>query len=234
MPRGNFSRGRIETSDVSPIEVTYCKATIEQHPIYLILDIGSSKSLVSYEFLKKIEKEIDKPSVRNLIDVHGQKKHPLGVVENLPIVVNKIKIPIDVEVTEAKDYTVIVGTDWLGKVKGRIDLAKGVFEYKWKQEKYQTPITCWKKIIYSLEKPVPLKEKYEVDLEEIGEEENEKEYESEEVEEERSYVVQGDEDKVPIVEIKKNFVSIEGEEKDLEPYKRIKQEMLGEVNLKGL
>ncbi|KAF0484109.1 hypothetical protein F8M41_023092 [Gigaspora margarita] len=64
MPRANFSQGRIETPDVSPIEVMYCEAAIEQHPIYLILDTGSSKSLASHEFLKKIGKEIDKPSIK--------------------------------------------------------------------------------------------------------------------------------------------------------------------------
>ncbi|CAG8837936.1 26998_t:CDS:2, partial [Gigaspora margarita] len=129
---------KIEMLDVSqpPIKVTYCEATIEQQPIYLILDTGSSKSLISYEFLKKIRKEIDKLSVRNLIDVHGQRKFPLGVVENLSIVVNKVKISIDVEITEAKDYAIIVGTDWLKKVRGKIDLAKGELEYEWKNDKY--------------------------------------------------------------------------------------------------
>ncbi|CAG8801902.1 7538_t:CDS:1, partial [Gigaspora margarita] len=88
----------------------------------------------------KIKKEIDKLSTRNLIDIHGQRKHPLGIVENLLIVVNKVKISIDIEVTKAKEYTIIVGTDWLSKVKGKIDLAKGVLEYELKDEKYQTPI----------------------------------------------------------------------------------------------
>ncbi|CAG8708006.1 44712_t:CDS:2, partial [Gigaspora margarita] len=132
---------RTEMPDVLPIEVTYCEATIEQYPIYLILDTGSSKSLVFHEFLKKIGRAIDKPSIRNLIDIYRQRKYPLGVVENLPIVISKVTIPIDIEVTEAKDYTVIVETDWLGKVKGKIDLARGVLEYEWKNEKYQTPIT---------------------------------------------------------------------------------------------
>ncbi|KAF0483948.1 gag-pol fusion protein [Gigaspora margarita] len=169
---------KIKTPDVSqpPIEVIYCEATIEQQLIYLILDTGSSKSLISYEFLKKIRKEIDKPSVRNLIDVHGQRKYPLGVVENLPIIVNKVEIPIDVEVTEAKDYAVIVGTDWLEKAK--------------------TP--------YNLGKPVSLREKSGINSEEIDKKENEKEYETEEVKEERSYIVQRDEDKLPIVKIKRN------------------------------
>ncbi|CAG8820074.1 11188_t:CDS:2, partial [Gigaspora margarita] len=170
------------------------------------------KSLISYEFLKKIRKEIDKPSVRNLIDVHGQKKYPLGVVENLLIVVNKVEVPIDVEVTEAKDYAIIVGTNWLEKM----------------------PITCWKRMTYNLGKPVLLEKKSRINSEEIDEEENKEEYEVEEVEEERSYVVQRDEDELPIVEIKKKTVSIEGKEANIERYKEIEEEMLGGVSLKNM
>ncbi|CAG8826071.1 30980_t:CDS:2 [Gigaspora margarita] len=110
------------------IEVTYCKATVEQCSIYLILDTGSCKSLVSYDFLKKIKKNINKQSLQNLIDVHGQRRHPLGVVKNFLIKVNKIEIPINIEVTEAWEYTVIVGTDWLAKVKEKIDLKYRCFK----------------------------------------------------------------------------------------------------------
>ncbi|CAG8686244.1 3008_t:CDS:2, partial [Dentiscutata heterogama] len=80
-----------------PIEVIYCEAAVEQHPIYLILDTESSRSLVSHEFLKRIGKDINKPSTQNLVDVYGQRKHLLGVVEDLSIEINRIKIPIDVE-----------------------------------------------------------------------------------------------------------------------------------------
>ncbi|CAG8837938.1 44009_t:CDS:2, partial [Gigaspora margarita] len=80
---------RIEMLDVSLIEITYYKA--------------------------KIRKEINKLSIRTLIDVHKQRKYLLGIVENLSIIVNKLEILIDVEVTKARDYTVIVETDWLDK-----------------------------------------------------------------------------------------------------------------------
>ncbi|CAG8785842.1 38144_t:CDS:2, partial [Gigaspora margarita] len=76
---------RIETLDVSSIEVIYCE---------------------------KIRKEINNLSIRNLIGIHGQRKYLLGEVESLPIVISKVKIPINIEVTEAKDYTMIVGIDY--------------------------------------------------------------------------------------------------------------------------
>ncbi|KAF0407572.1 hypothetical protein F8M41_008731 [Gigaspora margarita] len=65
---------------------------------------------------------------------------------------------------------------------------------------------------YNFGKPVPLEEKCVVGTEEIDEEENEEKYESEE----------------------ENSISIERKEKELGQYKKIKQEILEEVNLKGL
>ncbi|CAG8536577.1 12926_t:CDS:2 [Dentiscutata heterogama] len=205
---------RIEAQDAiqQPIEVTYCEAAVEQYPIYLILDTGSSRSLVLHEFLKRIGKDINKLSTQNLVDVYEQRKHLLGVVEDLPIEINRIKIPINIEVTEAWDYTVIVGMDWLAKVKRKIDLKHGFLEYEWKDERNKIPITCWKKMAHVLGKPVPLDNKSK-DEEVVNKEEADK-YESNTAEEERSYIVQEDKDKLSIIEIKKDYVSIEGKEKE--------------------
>ncbi|CAG8743082.1 11514_t:CDS:2, partial [Gigaspora margarita] len=121
---------KVDASDnVLPIEVAYCEAAVEQHPIYLILDTGFSKSLVSHKFLKKIRKEIDKPSIRTLIDVHKQRKYLLGVVENLLIIVNKIEILIDIEVTEAKDYIIIIENKYIS-IEGRRVPIQNYSQYK--------------------------------------------------------------------------------------------------------
>ncbi|CAG8837935.1 26997_t:CDS:1, partial [Gigaspora margarita] len=87
---------------------------------------------------------------------------------------------------------------------------------------------------YNLRKPVSLGEKSRINSQEIDEEKSKEEYEAEEVEEEKSYIVQGDEDKLPIVEIKKNAVSIEGKETNIEQYKEIKEEKLRGVSLKNM
>ncbi|CAG8784362.1 9565_t:CDS:2 [Gigaspora margarita] len=61
------------------------------------LTLNSKIETLDVSLIEKIRKKINKPSTRNLIDIHGQKKCPLGIVKNLPIVVNKVEIPIDVE-----------------------------------------------------------------------------------------------------------------------------------------
>ncbi|CAG8833001.1 32905_t:CDS:2, partial [Gigaspora margarita] len=107
------------------------------------------------------------------------------VVENLPIVVNKAEI-YRYQDNRNKDYAVIVGANWLNKVKWRINLAK---------------------------EPISLEQKSRVSSEEIDKEENEEEYEFKEVKEKRSYIVQ---DKLPIIEIKRNTISIKEKEADIE------------------
>ncbi|CAG8804905.1 12441_t:CDS:10, partial [Gigaspora margarita] len=72
--------------------------------------------------VSKLPIEVTYSLTRNLIDIHRQRKHLLGVVKNFLIKINKMEIPIDVEVMEAREYMLIVGTDRLAKVKGKIDL----------------------------------------------------------------------------------------------------------------
>ncbi|KAF0372163.1 hypothetical protein F8M41_013138 [Gigaspora margarita] len=69
---------------------------------------------------------------------------------------------------------------------------------------------------YNLEKLLPIEKRNKEKLEEIDKKENEEEYETKEKEEKRSYVIQGDKNESPIVEIKRNVVSIERKEADIE------------------
>ena len=87
------------------------------------MDTGSTRSLISKVFLNKIEQKIEKPSTIKMVDVNRGKQQSLGKIRNLPINVKVTIISIDVEVSEAADYTVIVGNDWLTKTKRIIDFS---------------------------------------------------------------------------------------------------------------
>jgi len=56
--------------------------------------------------------------------------HPLGAIDNFPITVDKITIPADVDVTPAQTYSVIVGMDWLNKIKANLDLKKNIMTFE--------------------------------------------------------------------------------------------------------
>ena len=56
------------------MDAVYCDAYVDNHPIYLIIDTGSTGSLISKGFLDKIGRTIQEPSKVNLVDVNGGKK----------------------------------------------------------------------------------------------------------------------------------------------------------------
>ena len=48
-------------------------------------------------------------------------------------------------VTESKDYNIILGNDWLSKVKAKIDY-NGQLTIATEQGEIITPVTCWEQI----------------------------------------------------------------------------------------
>ncbi|CAG8793093.1 26026_t:CDS:2, partial [Gigaspora margarita] len=61
-------------------------------------------------------------------------KTPSRNCENLLIEINKVVIPIDVEVTEAREYTMIVETDWLARNDIRLGETDGINELEEQQQ----------------------------------------------------------------------------------------------------
>jgi len=88
----------------------YCDAEVRGRSIPLILDSGASGSIVSCQLLNDLGLGIDRPSTTVMINVHGERKRPLGEVTNFPITIQGITIPVDiVVVTDAQSYSAIVG-----------------------------------------------------------------------------------------------------------------------------
>ena len=55
-----------------------------------------------------------------MTNINGEKRTPLGAIDNFPVTVGTITAPIKVDITEATSYSVIVGNDWLQQVKADI------------------------------------------------------------------------------------------------------------------
>ncbi|KAG9294457.1 hypothetical protein G9A89_001962 [Geosiphon pyriformis] len=110
--------GLADNSNVTPL---ICKAQVAGYFIDLILDSGLSVSVIAKHFLEAIGRKIDKPSTQPMTNVHGDKKKGLGIAKAVPVHINGISIETDMEVSEAKEYTIIVGNEWLKKTKALLD-----------------------------------------------------------------------------------------------------------------
>ncbi|KAG9307519.1 hypothetical protein G9A89_017349, partial [Geosiphon pyriformis] len=110
--------GLVNNSNVTSL---ICKAQVAEYFIDLILDSGSSVSVIAKHFLEAIGRKIDEPSTRPITNVHGDKKKGLGIAKAVPVRINGISIETDMEVSEAKEYTIIVGNEWLKKAKALLN-----------------------------------------------------------------------------------------------------------------
>ncbi|KAG9303955.1 hypothetical protein G9A89_005865 [Geosiphon pyriformis] len=108
-------------ADNSNVISLICKVQVAGYFIDLILDNESSVSVIAKHFLEAIGRKIDKSSTRLMTNVHGNKKKDLGIAKAIFVHINGISIETDIEVSEAKEYTIIVGNEWLKKAKALLD-----------------------------------------------------------------------------------------------------------------
>ena len=116
---GERTTGHINPSELpKAVEVVYCSATVDNKPIYLILDSGSAGNVMSKSFLQQLGRKIESASTIIMINIQGGRSRPLGRVTNIPLQLDGVEIPIDVDIIESTDYYIVAGNDWLTKCRG--------------------------------------------------------------------------------------------------------------------
>ncbi|KAG9300118.1 hypothetical protein G9A89_000858 [Geosiphon pyriformis] len=91
-PKTNKCSRQAGLADNSNVTPLICKAQVAGYFIDLILDSGLSVN-----------------------------KKELGIAKAIPVHINDISIETDMEVSEVKEYTIIVGNEWLKKAKALLD-----------------------------------------------------------------------------------------------------------------
>ena len=140
-----------------------------------MLDTGSFSSVITKMYLDKMNIDIEKPANVKIIDINGNKKAPLGKV-NVPVVINNDKWIIEMIVTDSRNYNVILGNQWIGKVGGILNFNNGIFSYENNGERDSTLMTCQQcmsnpNILYEIQ-PIKQIEEYDLELEEDDDDED--------------------------------------------------------------
>ena len=98
-----------------------CKGQIGGWTIDLILDSGSSTSIMSRKFLEHLGRQVTRKSERMITGIHGNKRSSLGIIADIPVHLGDVIISTDMEVIDTQAYNMVLGTDWLRKAKAVID-----------------------------------------------------------------------------------------------------------------
>ncbi|KAG9306210.1 hypothetical protein G9A89_016114 [Geosiphon pyriformis] len=89
-----------------PITAMYTDAKVDDHSIKLILDSGC---------------RVNCAASTRIITANGMTKTPIGEIDNFPIKVNGIVVPIKILVMEATQYQALIENDWLSKTNATLD-----------------------------------------------------------------------------------------------------------------
>ncbi|KAG9297003.1 hypothetical protein G9A89_008589 [Geosiphon pyriformis] len=89
------------TLDTKLITAMYTDAKVDGHAIKLILDSGSAGSIITQQLMDQLGCQVDYTASVCIITVDGTTKTPIGEIDDLPIEVNGIIVPIKVLVMEA-------------------------------------------------------------------------------------------------------------------------------------
>jgi hypothetical protein len=159
------------SSDESPqTTAARCIMKIDGQPVSVVIDSGAAASIITKQLMKKLGYEIDRSSKLVIVAVNSNKTKALGEIVDFPLEIKNQHFFHNVQVIDSADNILILGNDWLTKVKANLD---------WKDK----TLTLWKNrkqvtIPVQLTKSLILAESEESDSEE---------YESEELEETSAY-----------------------------------------------
>jgi hypothetical protein len=115
----------------SPYSVVRANVNILDMDIVGIIDSGASNTVMSYATAQKLQlgrhiEEVDMP----FWNADGHKSVPVGIVRNLRVCLGKATLPLDVFITKATNYDILLGNDFLGPLGANIDYNHGKLEYQ--------------------------------------------------------------------------------------------------------
>ncbi|KAG9286791.1 hypothetical protein G9A89_012341 [Geosiphon pyriformis] len=104
-----------------PIMAIYTDAKVDGHSIKLILNSRSAGSIITKQLIDQLSYQVDCAASARIITTNGTTKTPIGEINNFPIEVNSIMVPIKVLVMEATQYQALIGNNWLSKTNVLFD-----------------------------------------------------------------------------------------------------------------
>ncbi|KAG9284356.1 hypothetical protein G9A89_023613 [Geosiphon pyriformis] len=99
-----FLLSNASANEQKAITTMYTKAEVEGKAICLILDSGSAGSIIIYQLMQQLKKNVDRPAQTVIITADSMKKTPVGEIDNFPFTLDGITIPVKVLVMNAAQY----------------------------------------------------------------------------------------------------------------------------------
>jgi hypothetical protein len=123
----NYTERNQSSNLVTTLQI---EVEVEGKPTRAICDTGSTISIISDKFRSQLRRNIDRPANYTVLAVDGQKSRPLGYIDDLPITVEGLQIPITVAVMKNVNYSLLLGNDFLAAGRARVDFPERTVQFQ--------------------------------------------------------------------------------------------------------
>ncbi|KAG9290054.1 hypothetical protein G9A89_010360 [Geosiphon pyriformis] len=103
------------------ITAMYTETTVEGKLILLILNSGSAGSIITYQLMQQLKRNVDRPAQTIIVTADGMKKTPVGKINDFSFSIDGITIPVKVLVMDAPQYQALVRNNWLLKANANLN-----------------------------------------------------------------------------------------------------------------
>ncbi|KAG9297020.1 hypothetical protein G9A89_008606, partial [Geosiphon pyriformis] len=134
-----FSEAALEEKLITAM---YTDAKVDGHPIKLILDSGSTGSIITRQLMDQLGHRVNCAASARIITADGATKIPISKIDDFTIKVNGITIPIKVLMMKATQYQALVDNNWLFKTNAMLNWTTQELQLSQNGQHTQVPAIC--------------------------------------------------------------------------------------------
>ncbi|KAG9293318.1 hypothetical protein G9A89_007564 [Geosiphon pyriformis] len=137
-----FLLSNVAANEQKAITAMYTEAEVEGKTIHLILDSGSARSIITYQLMQQLKRNVDRPAQTVIITANSMKKTPVREIDNFPFTLDGITIPVKVLIIDAPQYQALIGNDWLQKANANLNWETQELTISYQEQHARIPATC--------------------------------------------------------------------------------------------
>ncbi|KAG9284262.1 hypothetical protein G9A89_002072 [Geosiphon pyriformis] len=138
----SFLLSNAAANEQKAIMVMYTEAEVKGKTICLILDSGSAESIITYQLMQQLKRNVDRPAQTVIVTANGMKKTPVGEIDNFLFTLDRINIPVKVLVMNAPQYQALVENDWLQKANANLNWETQELTISYQGQHARVPAIC--------------------------------------------------------------------------------------------
>ncbi|KAG9306324.1 hypothetical protein G9A89_018207 [Geosiphon pyriformis] len=137
-----FLLSNTAANEQKTITAIYTEAEVKGKPIHLILDSRSTRSIITYQLMQQLKRNINRLAQTIIVTADSMKKTPVREIDNFPFTIDGITILVKVLVMNAPQYQALVRNNWLQKANANLNWETQKLTISYQGQHARVPATC--------------------------------------------------------------------------------------------